>query len=63
MADLTLVQKGALIGCAKYPRGMFKPRKVVTAALVRRGYVIELHTGAIELTEAGREFIRTGKQL
>lgn len=62
MSDLTPVQKAAILGCSKQPKGMFKPRRVVTNALVRRGYAFELRDGSIELTAKGKRFAETGEQ-
>lgn len=41
---------------------MFKPRRIITNALVRKGYATELRTGTIELTDKGRHFAETGEQ-
>lgn len=60
--ELTHVQKASLLGCSKAAFGMWKPRKVVVAALVRKGYAVELRSGAIALTEAGKRYAETGEQ-
>jgi len=59
---LSAVQRSAILGCSMQPYGMYKPRKVIVNALVKKGYAIVLRTGAIDLTEAGRHFAATGEE-
>lgn len=60
---LTSSQQAAIIGCYKAPVGMWKPRKVILDALVRRGYAIRTRSGAMQLTEAGVNFAKDGTRI